>query len=373
MFKLQTIHFWKLHIPLKVAFKHAAATRDTTESIWAEVTDEQGGVGYGESCPRAYVTGETLDSCHQFFLTHRQDLLERITTPEDLREWAEEHRAEIDQAPAAWCAIELAVLDLFARRNGASVETLLGLPGLEGPFHYTAILGDQEDDSFRAQLRKYRDWGFEDFKVKLSGNPERDALKMSWLSDAGVLRHRVRVDANNLWASASEALAHLAPLASGFFAVEEPLKGNMYDEMRLLNDSLRTPVILDESFLRAEQFARIDADASCWWINLRVSKMGGLFRSIEIAKLAAEKGIRLIVGAQVGETSLLTRAALTVAQFAAHNLNAQEGAYGTLLLQSDVTEPPLMFKNRGRLGIDAYPDLRSPIGINRPNAFLKSF
>jgi len=44
----------------------------------------------------------------------------------------------------------------------------------------------------------------------------------------------------------------------------------------------------------------------------------------------------VIVGAHVGETSLLTRAALTVANSARDLLVAQEGAFGTHLLARDV-------------------------------------
>ena len=77
--------------------------------------------------------------------------------------------------------------------------------------------------------------------------------------------------------------------------------------------------------------------------------MGGLLRSLEIVHAARARGIRVIVGAQVGETSLLTRAALTVATAAGGALVAQEGAFGTHLLQYDVCTPPLMFGDGGTL------------------------
>ncbi len=51
----------------------------------------------------------------------------------------------------------------------------------------------------------------------------------------------------------------------------------------------------------------------------------------------------MIVGAHVGETGILTRAALTLAQGAGDALIAQEGAFGTHLLSRDLCEPPLMF------------------------------
>jgi len=81
---------------------------------------------------------------------------------------------------------------------------------------------------------------------------------------------------------------------------------------------------------------------------------------LRIVDAARAAGIGLIIGAQVGETSLLTRAALTVAQAARDILVAQEGAFGTLLLEGDVCDPPLMFGRGGVLDVAGYPALNGP-------------
>lgn len=88
--------------------------------------------------------------------------------------------------------------------------------------------------------------------------------------------------------------------------------------------------------------------------------MGGLLRSLAVAGAARRRGLRLIVGAQVGETSLLTRAGLTVAHAARDLLAAQEGAFGTFLLERDVCDPPLMFGARGELDAGSFPVLARP-------------
>lgn len=75
-------------------------------------------------------------------------------------------------------------------------------------------------------------------------------------------------------------------------------------------------------------------------------------RSLGMADACRGLGIPIIVGAQVGETSLLTRAALTIAGSARDMLVAQEGAYGIYLLEHDICEPCLMFGSHGRLDTD---------------------
>ena len=107
--------------------------------------------------------------------------------------------------------------------------------------------------------------------------------------------------------------------------------------------------MLDEIFLRADQLSDLPGPADRWLINVRVSKMGGLLRSLNVASAVRASGIGLIVGAQVGETSLLTRVALTVAQASIPSLVAQEGAFGTHLLQRDICDPPIMFGAGGVL------------------------
>jgi len=48
-------------------------------------------------------------------------------------------RKEIDNYPSAWCAIEMAVLDILAREKGCSVEKLLGITCGNRYSRYTAV------------------------------------------------------------------------------------------------------------------------------------------------------------------------------------------------------------------------------------------
>ena len=159
----------------------------------------------------------------------------------------------------------------------------------------------------------------------------------------------VRADANNLWADADTAAAHLSRLGFRFCALEEPLKAGDHAGMARLADELETRIILDESVLGRTQLDRLQDRADTWIVNVRVSKMGGLVRSLALLPELRRRGIGLIVGAQVGETSVLTRAALTVAAAGRDILIAQEGAFGTHLLARDVVDTPLMFGAGGML------------------------
>jgi L-alanine-DL-glutamate epimerase-like enolase superfamily enzyme len=356
--RLRRLELKPLRIPFTVAFRHASAERSETSTMWAEVVLDSGVAGFGEACPREYVTAESLDTTLAFAKRHERSLVEQIATLASLRAWMASNAQDIDANPAAWCAIELAILDAFAKDADQTVERLISLPELQGSFVYTAVVGDAAPEAFAAAVHQYRRFGFSDFKLKLSGHLERDRAKLAVMRGLDVPSLRVRVDANNLWRNADDAIQFLGSLEYPFFAIEEPLGLNQYGQLASVADALECRVILDESLLRADQVAALPEPRARWIANLRVSKMGGLLRSLGVVDAARAAGVGIIVGAQVGETSLLTRVALTVARAAGDALVAQEGAFGTRLLTRDVCDPPLMFGPGGVLDTAAFPALR---------------
>ena len=343
---------YRLDIPFTTTFTHAAASRAATQSVWVEASAD-GQVGVGEACPREYVTGESLESVEDFFRRHSASISREATSLPALTRWLERNNAAVDANPSAWCAVELALLDLLAHREGIPVELLLGLPPVSGTFIYSAVIGDSDVETFATTFRRYQALGFSNFKIKLSGDRARDMSKLDHfrgpVSDATC---RVRVDANNLWTDSSVAIAHLTSLEFPFSGIDEPLAARAFDGMALIAEQMGCPIILDESLSRAEQGLPLARHPDRWIINLRVSKMGGVVRSLAVLDAARETGIPVIVGAQVGESSVLTRAGLTVASAAASSLAAQEGAFGTHLLSEDVADPPLMFGRAGSLNTD---------------------
>lgn len=339
-------------MPFRVVFKHTTAARDATENVIVRISDDDGNVGHGEGCPRPYVTGETVESARAFLSEHGPVFGVEVRDLADLRRWTLDHRSIIDENPAAFCAIELATIDLFARQRSCSIEELLGLETLAGPFTYSAVLGDSGRFVFGLQVLRYRLGGLRDYKLKLSGDPKRDATKLRWFRGrlGRQVARSVRIDANNFWTDPETAARHLLALDYPYLGIEEPLAADDLAGCAEVADAVGAPIILDESLLRAEQFAALPGSPDRWILNCRISKSGGVLRSLELIEAARKHGLGIIVGAHVGETSLLTRAALTAAMVAGPSLLGQEGAFGTRLLTTDLCDTPIMFGRRGVLG-----------------------
>lgn len=360
--RIRRLTMTSLEIPFRQVFTHASAMRAKTEAVLVRAESAGGLVGMGEGCPRHYVTGETVAGAHEFFLRHRAEWM-ACSSMGDLQAWGTAHADLIDRNPAAWCAVETACLDVLGQELGQPIEVLLGGTPLSGPFQYSAVLGGEKFSSFEKQMRQYLAAGFTDFKLKVMGDLQADRERVAALTAAGTPGLRVRLDANNRWHCVDEACEYIQSLHGSFIALEEPLRVGDYEGCRVLSRHCGVPIILDESFMKVGQFPLIEGEPSLWIVNIRVSKMGGLLRACAVAAHAKVAGIPIVVGAQVGETSILTRVALAVADRYRDVVIAQEGAFGTHLLEVDLCEPPLMFGRGGSLTDISFRD-RPGLGLS---------
>lgn len=350
----------------RMRFAHGSATRSRTENVIC-IARGDGLTGYGEGCPRSYVTGETIATAARFFDTHRASLERDIRDLPGLRAWIAEHGAVIDTNPAAFCAVEIALIDLFAQQAGQGIEAFLGLPPPRA-VPVSPVFGVTGPMATRAIGAGYRMFGMTDAKVKLSRDPAADRDRLAIIRRVLGQGARLRVDANNLFAGTGSCLAHLDAVQAQIWAIEEPLAPGDYAGMQAVAAATGIRIILDESATRADDLNAVEGVD--WIVNLRVSKHGGLLRSLEMLRISRQRGLGVLLGCHVGETSILTRAGLALASACGADLIAAELAYGGYLLARDLTRPRLRFGRGGTiraastgtgLGIAVRSNLLAPV------------
>ena len=346
--EIKTLICHLLKIPFKMSFKHHSAERNVTQTLIVVAETSSGVVGIGEGCPREYVTGENLKSCQDFLKTYANDVRRNIHSIEDLKSWVEQHQFLIDENPAAWCALELALLDVLAKEEKLTVEQLLCHPPASGCYSYSAVVGDGNSDKVVSQISRYVKLGFADFKVKISGDLKHDSEKFRLIQDLKPTA-RIRLDGNNIWQSADQGISYIEDLEINLFAVEEPLQVMDFSGMEKLFRYSGLRIILDESATNIKHVEDLKTFGGIYIINIRISKMGGILRSLNLAEVALESGIPVIIGSHVGETSVLTRAGITVSSVCSDQVVAMEGAFGTYLLESDIVNNSLQFGAGGFL------------------------
>jgi len=356
----KTIHIevQPLRVKLKTTVRHAAATRNEGESIWVRAQRNEI-AGYGEGCPRLYVAGDELESSVRWAREIFSAGKVIFNTFEDVMKWAEKNSTLIDKYPSAWCAIEMAFLDLFSREKNCSVETLLGMDSCKRRGRYTAVLGDDQKWKFANQANQYLIRGISDFKIKINGKLEKDRARLEILEDLckqnNIPDVRIRLDANNLWTEHSEeAINYLKALNCNAFAIEEPVGARDAEDISKVSTAIGLPVILDESLCTFDDLSQYKHLPGKFIANIKVSRVGGIIRALRLVQELKKLGWPVIIGCHVGETSLLTRAALITAYAAGESLIAQEGAFGDYLVEREPVNPVLKFGRNGILDLN-YP------------------
>ncbi len=332
-----------LEIPFAASFRHSRAERTSSASAVLRLEDGHGSVGYGEGLPRPYVTGETLETLRQAIVRHFWPAIAGLELPEAVVEDGREVLEKVSSFltdppggfinPAARCATELAVLDTLLKSRGLSLGSLL--TPVQGMVQYAGAISLENAEAAFRQARLLRLMGMTRAKVKIARTGYEDliAAVRRGLGPGAV----IGVDANGDFdeTTALRMMEALAPLGVSF--VEQPLPREDFSALRHLHARAPLPIAVDESLVTITDAEALVREKSCDIFNLRISKCGGLLRTLRIAELGRRSGLRLHFGCQVGETALLSAAGR---HLAAHlgSLDHIEGSYGELLLREDLSE-----------------------------------
>ena len=348
--RIRDVVVWAEEIPFKFSFKHALAERRSSSSIIVRATLDNGVCGWGEGVPRAYVTGETVESCLAALRTRIVPVLSEVELSS-----APMIRSAIlalhDEAAtagdlAALCAVELALLDALARSQRKTMYELVGCVRRARTVVYSMVVGSSLRHARKFSLLS-RLIGINEIKIKVGSSLEEDEQRALAVKRAHP-RARLRIDANCAWTldQARRTLDVLRPL--GIVACEQPLaKGDIEGHARLVAENPDILICADESLCSFADARVLAAERAFSCFNLRLSKNGGLFNSFRIHALARKAGIACQLGAQVGETSILSMAGRLFAGMTG-DLRFHEGSFGTRLIQSDVVRRPTAFGLGGR-------------------------
>lgn len=338
---LKKIHLYLLQIQLCMPIKHYLAERTHSENLVVKVVTDSGVVGFGEGIARQYVTGEVMESSLSFLQDHLIPELNGFhpSGPPDLIEalaelLSEDNRA---QAPAACCALELAILDAAGKTWSQSVAQMLG--GGDQPLIYSAVIPMMSPPSFHRLLHLIRDMEMSFVKIKV-GN-ERDTEVLSLARE--ILGHEVdlRVDANGAWSSEEAGKRIAAMMAYGINAVEQPVPKEDIQGLKRVSEQVEIPIIADESLCLERDAKKLVSLDACQVFNLRLSKCGGILAANRLYEIGRKKAIAAQLGCQVGETGILSAAGRQLAS--SRKLLYLEGSYSSYLLKDDIVNEPVEF------------------------------
>lgn len=277
-----------LVLELKIPFKLSYGASTKRENVLVFIEDEAlTGIGEGAVVPYYHETPERI-------INYVENISVDALAIENLH-------LPPSESSAARAAVDIALHDLWGKKQGKPLYELWGLNPENCPQNsYTISMADDES-TYRQMLQEKCTYPL--IKLKLgSGSLEHD-LKMVKIAKSE-MTGMLCVDANNAW-TADEALQiipHLMEL--GVIFVEQPVAKADIEGWRTISAALpkdRPALIADESVQGIDSVPQLAGLVD--GINIKLAKCGGLFAARNMIQQASALGMKIMLGCMV-ETSV---------------------------------------------------------------------
>lgn len=307
--------------PIAGSFTISRGSRTEARTVQVRLTEAAAGrtaVGQAEAVPYAHY-GETVPGT----IAEIEGLAGAVAeglTPDGLRE----------RLPpgAARNALDCALWDLAAKREGRPVHALLGRPA-PGPVTTAFTLSVGAPEAMAAKAAEAVAANRPLLKVKLAGDGDLERLGAI---RAAAPSARLIADANEAWTL--DRLKDWAPklAALKIEMIEQPLPAGSDDG--LADWKSPVPLCADES---CHGLADLDRAAALYdVINIKLDKTGGLTEALLLKDAAEARGLTVMVGCMLGSSLAMAPAMLPAQGAQVVDLD------GPLLLARDM-DPPLAF------------------------------
>jgi L-Ala-D/L-Glu epimerase len=314
--KVITVDVFPYDTSFRFPYPSAHLTRLKADSVILMLQCEGGIAGYGESAPRPYVTGETNVSVLELIRNRFTPLLigRKIDNREDVEKIL--HHLEqtcieegITSYRSALGAVDIALFDALGKRHGVPVCRVLG-PVLRQELPWSLPVPLLSEKEIREIHKGIHRRTFSSLKVLVSRDEEENLERLKLVRNLFGNEIEVRVEANGQW-TRDEAFSNLQKLKRfTIAAVEQPVAKGDIEGMKAVREAFGISVIADESLCSPRDAEELLDRSACNILNIKVSKVGGLLAAYHIAGIAASRGASCLLGAHVGETGILTAAAL---------------------------------------------------------------
>ena len=284
-----------LDVPLLAPFMIATSRLERVENVGIRVELASGVAGWGETPTLPPVTIEDQPTALAALETLGPRLLGR-----DARDWhglAAELATELPPLASTRAGVEMALVDALARDAGQPLHEWFG--GVEDRVTTDITIPITEPDEAEALARRYAIEGFAMIKTKVGLDRAADLERLTAIR-AGHPAAELILDANEGF-SADDALALIADLRAEGIPIallEQPVARDDWDGLGRVRREAGVPVAADESCRSVDDARRIAAEDLATVLNIKLAKCG-VAEALEIASVAREAGLGLMIGGMV--------------------------------------------------------------------------
>jgi O-succinylbenzoate synthase len=288
--RIDRVELFQLRLPLKRAYE-TSGSRETHQTRVIARVESEGAVGWGESvAPELpWYSGETP---HTVWYALDEIMIPALLAaelhqPEDTERvlsWIREHRM-------AKATIEMAIWDLFAKRDGRSLSKLLG--GTRDRILCGVAIGIQPSiDDLLETIRRELAAGYQRVKVK---------IKPGWdTAVAAAIRDEFpdlpfMLDANSAYTLADAPLFKRID-AYAPMMIEQPLAHDDIVDHAALQREIKTPICLDESIHAGDDARKAIELGATRIVNIKAGRVGGLTSARRIHDVCREAHVPVWCG-----------------------------------------------------------------------------
>ena len=347
--KLERVELRHVRLPLRRPFETSFGTTTHKEFLLLAVSAD-GVTGYGECVADEdpyYLpeTNQTVRHVLRDFLVPLAFGLEVAHPRELLGAFARVRGHEMAKA-----ALEMAVWELYARREGAPLYRMLG--GRGGTIPTGVSIGLQPTTAeLMERVGEEVAAGYRRVKIKIKPGHDRELVE--------AVRARfpdlpLMVDANSAYALADAPLFREMDRHS-LTMIEQPLAWDDMVDHAALQRQLRTPVCLDESIHSGEDARRALALGACRVINIKAGRVGGFTGSLAVHDVCRAASVPVWCGGML-ESGIGRLANVHLQTLPGFTLPGDTSA-SARYFEEDLVDPPVVVSSAGTIEVPEGPGI----------------
>ena len=350
-------------LPFAGEFSHSLRKRLWVRNIVVILVNENGEIlGCGEGAPRPYVTGETMETAEENirYLTCREDFPAELETVDQIWHMIDALPAT-KEMNASICALEMALLDAFTRYEKKRVLDLFAKDYYTDSVNYGAAIPLGTEELVNHVCMKIKNLGINKLKLKLGRDYSHNRMLLTTVDRTFQDGYDLKVDVNGVW-TYKTGLQHIELINDYKVKIlEQPMSPEDPEIAKLSSETKKYNIDLmaDESACTLDDLYILSDNRHYQMINIRVSKCGGLRRSLSMINYIRNSGMKFQIGCQLGESGLLSSAG-RILSLLSNDSVYYDGSYDNLLLAENITDSDVSFSYGGK----AYPLMGAGLGVN---------
>lgn len=298
---IKSVQTWRAVLRRALPWKTARYTKGDIDATIVGITDQDGTIGYGYM-PSMSIVGESPLSSEAILQTLLAPVVKNRSFV-GIQPILRDIEKVLGSNNQTKFAIEEGLWDLLAKKLQTPLVNLIG-GACRREVPVMRMLGLKPAQETAAEAKALVDRGYGHVKLKIGLDEKRDVETVRRVRDLIGEQIFLSVDANQAYApmEAVRVLRQLEDVRLG--VVEQPVRRDDIRGMAFVRQHVAVPIMADEGIETATDALRHIEAGAMDAVSIKLWKMGGLYRSRDIASVCSAANVRVHVGSTAGSQLL---------------------------------------------------------------------